>query len=68
MPPGVPVACVAVGRHGAANAGHLASQILALHDADLAGRVLADRARRAESVMTTDAALGARLRELLDGE
>jgi 5-(carboxyamino)imidazole ribonucleotide mutase len=38
MPPGVPVATVAIG--GAANAGLLAVQILAAHDPDLLARVL----------------------------
>lgn len=34
MPPGIPVACVAVGSWGARNAGYLAAQILGLtHDA-----------------------------------
>jgi 5-(carboxyamino)imidazole ribonucleotide mutase len=39
MPRGVAVATVAIGEAGAANAGHLAAQILALSDAALAGRV-----------------------------
>ncbi len=43
MPPGVPVATVAVGEMGARNAGHLAAEILALSDPELAARV---RARR----------------------
>ncbi len=45
MPKGVPVATVAVGEHGATNAGILAAQILALNDAALARR-LAERYRR----------------------
>jgi 5-(carboxyamino)imidazole ribonucleotide mutase len=36
MPAGVPVATMAIGKAGAANAGILAAQILALADADLA--------------------------------
>jgi 5-(carboxyamino)imidazole ribonucleotide mutase len=44
MPPGVPVATVAVGDMGARNAGHLAAQILALSDTELAERV--EKARR----------------------
>jgi phosphoribosylaminoimidazole carboxylase PurE protein len=36
MPAGVPVATVAIGKHGAKNAGWLALQILALQDAALA--------------------------------
>lgn len=42
MPKGVPVATVAIGKPGAANAGMLAVQILALADPELARR-LADR-------------------------
>lgn len=45
MPKGVPVATVAVGEHGATNAGILAAQILALSDSDLAKR-LGERYRR----------------------
>jgi phosphoribosylamine--glycine ligase len=43
MPPGIPVATVAVGSAGAKNAGHLASRILALSDPDIARRVAAKR-------------------------
>ncbi|MBI5063246.1 MAG: phosphoribosylamine--glycine ligase [Desulfatitalea sp.] len=39
MPPGIPVATVAVGKPGATNAGILAAQILALADADIAARL-----------------------------
>jgi 5-(carboxyamino)imidazole ribonucleotide mutase len=39
MPRGVPVATVAVGEAGAANAGILAAQILATGDEELAGRI-----------------------------
>jgi 5-(carboxyamino)imidazole ribonucleotide mutase len=39
MPPGVPVATVAIGAAGAKNAGHLAARILALADGELARRV-----------------------------
>jgi 5-(carboxyamino)imidazole ribonucleotide mutase len=44
MPPGVPVAAVAIGSGGAKNAAHLAARILALGDPDLAARVDAMRA------------------------
>jgi 5-(carboxyamino)imidazole ribonucleotide mutase len=47
MPPGVPVAAVAIGSAGARNAAHLAARILALGDPDLAGRVDALRAKLA---------------------
>jgi phosphoribosylamine---glycine ligase len=39
MPPGIPVATMALGKPGARNAGILATQILALSDPDLAGRI-----------------------------
>ncbi len=40
MPPGVPVATVAVGKAGATNAGVLAAQIIGLKDARVADRLL----------------------------
>jgi phosphoribosylaminoimidazole carboxylase PurE protein len=43
MPRGVPVATVAIGSHGARNAGFLAAAILALQDPALAGRLKAKR-------------------------
>ena len=59
MPAGVPVASVAIGRTGAKNAAYLAAQILALADADLAGRVAADRKADAERVQAQDQELQA---------
>jgi 5-(carboxyamino)imidazole ribonucleotide mutase len=53
MPPGVPVATVAVG--GAENAGLLAAQMIALHDATLAGKVAAEREARRAKVLEADA-------------
>ena len=50
MPPGVPVATVAVGKSGATNAGVLAAQILALGDTALAARLDTYKARLAEKV------------------
>ena len=47
MPPGVPVASVAIGSAGAKNAAHLAARILALTDAALAARVEAFREEQA---------------------
>src|SRR5271169_6021993 len=44
MPAGVPVGTLAIGEAGAANAGLLAAQILALSDTTLAARVMAWRA------------------------
>lgn len=43
MPKGIPVATVAIGDHGAINAGFLAAQIIALSDAAVAAKL---RARR----------------------
>ncbi len=53
MPPGMPVATVAVG--GSENAGLLAAQIIALGDPALAARVEAERAARRKKVLDSDA-------------
>ena len=50
MPPGIPVATMAVGKPGAKNAGLLAVQILALSDAKLAARLEAHRREMADQV------------------
>jgi 5-(carboxyamino)imidazole ribonucleotide mutase len=50
MPAGVAVGTLAIGEAGAANAGLLAAQILALSDARLAARVAAWRANQTASV------------------
>jgi phosphoribosylaminoimidazole carboxylase PurE protein len=50
MPPGVPVATVAIGKAGATNAGVLAAQILALGDPELAKRLDAYKAKLADKV------------------
>ncbi len=50
MPPGVPVATVAIGKPGATNAGVLAAQMLALTDAGLEQRLKAYKAGLAEKV------------------
>jgi 5-(carboxyamino)imidazole ribonucleotide mutase len=47
MPPGVPVAGVAIGSAGARNAGHLAARILALAEPTIAQRVEAFRSEQA---------------------
>ena len=59
MPPGVPVATVAVGKAGAINAGVLAAQILAIADPELAKRVDAYKARLADKVEQAAARLAA---------
>ncbi len=53
MPAGVPVGTLAIGEPGAANAGLLAAQILALSDRALAARVMAWRAAQTEAVAET---------------
>jgi 5-(carboxyamino)imidazole ribonucleotide mutase len=53
MPPGIPVATVAVG--GAENAGLLAAQIIALQDGPLAARLTAERETRRAKVLASDA-------------
>ena len=55
MPSGIPVATVAL--NGAANAAHLACQILALSDAVLAEKIRDARRSGAETVLAKDAAL-----------
>lgn len=57
MPGGVPVACVAIGKAGAKNAGYLAAQILALQDDELAESVMAEREQTARGVRQKDEAL-----------
>jgi phosphoribosylaminoimidazole carboxylase PurE protein len=52
MPRGVPVATVAVGDAGAANAGILAAEILATADPELKGRVRAMRAELATKALS----------------
>ena len=59
MPPGVPVACMAIGSAGAANAAILAAQILALSDADLAEAVVQFKKDQAQNVARKDAAVRA---------
>ena len=50
MPPGIPVATMALGKPGARNAGILAAQILAVSDPGLAGRLEAFKEEMAEQV------------------
>lgn len=59
MPPGMPVATVAVG--GAENAGLLAAQIAAVGDAALAGRIEAERESRRAKVLEADSQVRAEL-------
>jgi phosphoribosylaminoimidazole carboxylase PurE protein len=57
MPPGVPVATVAIGKAGAKNAAVLAVQILALSDKGLAKRLTEFRKVQAKKVIEKDSAL-----------
>jgi phosphoribosylaminoimidazole carboxylase PurE protein len=59
MPPGVPVATVAIG--GAHNAALLAAEILALADPVLAARVEARRAALRDKVLAADATIAEKL-------
>ena len=54
MPAGVPVATMAIGEAGATNAGLWAIAMLARRDPDLASRLAAHRAARAEQVRATE--------------
>lgn len=57
MPPGVPVATMAVGKPGAKNAAVLAAQILALSDPELEKRLAAYKADMADEVTAKDRGL-----------
>ena len=59
MPPGIPVATVAI--NGGVNAALLAAQILAVEDSSLAERLDAKRKSDAQKVLEKDAALQAEL-------
>ena len=57
MPPGVPVATVAIGKAGAKNAAVLAVQILALSDEALAKKLADFKDAMAKKVVEKDAAI-----------
>ncbi|MBM7094911.1 5-(carboxyamino)imidazole ribonucleotide mutase [Bacillus sp. H-16] len=57
MPAGVPVATVAIGKAGAANAGLLAAQQLAVHDDQIADKLQQRRDNKREEVMESGANL-----------
>lgn len=54
MPPGVPVATVAIGKAGAKNAAILAVQILALSDKGLAGKLAEFKKSQAKKIIEKD--------------
>ena len=64
MPPGVPVACVAIGSAGARNAALLAARILAVGDADRTAALERLAAEQAGNVRAKDA----ELRSEIEGE
>jgi 5-(carboxyamino)imidazole ribonucleotide mutase len=55
MPRGVPVATVAIGKAGAANAGLLAARIIAIHDGELRARLEAYREKMERDALTPPA-------------
>lgn len=57
MPPGIPVATVAIGKAGAKNAGLLAVQILATSDPQLQEKLQTHREKMREEVLSADAKL-----------
>ena len=57
MPPGVPVATVAIGKPGATNAGVLAAQMIALGDASLGEKLVAYKKKLEEKVEASAAKL-----------
>ena len=61
MPPGIPVATVAI--DGAANAALLAAQMLAIEDEALALKLSEQRKANAQKVLEKDAALAAKLKK-----
>lgn len=61
MPSGIPVATVAVGKAGPANAALLAVEILALSDATLQGRLAHHKAALRQGVIEADAKLRAEI-------
>ncbi len=54
MPPGVPVACMAIGKAGATNAAVYAARILALGDESIAAKVVQFAATQSEKVAAKD--------------
>jgi len=67
MPAGIPVGTLAIGKAGAANAGWLAAQILALSDASLTDRIAARRRELAAQVEQHSEEARRKLPSLLKG-
>ncbi len=68
MPSGVPVATMAIGKHGAKNAAIMAAEILALSDAELADRLRAYRTALERSVDEKDKAVSGETESELTAE
>ena len=51
MPAGIPVACTAIGKHGARNAGFLAAQMLSINDKSIVTRLKSQRQRKASAIL-----------------
>jgi len=62
MPPGIPVAAMAVGKAGAKNAAWMAARILAVGDSEVAARLAGARETMRQNVLASDAELQDRLR------
>ncbi len=57
MPGGIPVACVAIGKAGAKNAGFLAAQIIGVADSEIAQKVRGQREKNVKEIIHKDQAL-----------
>jgi len=57
MPGGIPVACVAIGKAGAKNAGFLAAQIIGVADPDVAQKVKDQREQSVREIVKKDQVL-----------
>ncbi len=57
MPGGIPVACVAIGKAGAKNAGFLAAQIIGVADSEIAQKVRDQREKNVKEIIHKDQAL-----------
>ena len=51
MPGGIPVACMAIGKHGAKNAGYFAAQIIAQTDDSIREKIKNERRQRAQAIL-----------------
>ena len=54
MPGGIPVACVAIGKAGAKNAGYLAAQIIAIQDTEVADKLRQERIENKNTIAAKD--------------